>query len=205
MQPKQNYKSTAEEKLISLTKRREQLILMKNQEISRLETEQDNYIKKSINQHLAYLEGNIKSANAHIEVLCKDDKEIKDKMDRLMSIPAVGTVLATSVICQAPELGNIAFTKLTSLIGLAPFARDSGKFKGRRSIFAGRCYLRKILYMAAVASLRHNPKLKSFYNHLIANHKPPKVALVAVMRKLLAYMHAIIKNDSSWDVNFSIS
>ena len=59
--------------------------------------------------------------------------------------------------------------------------------------------------MAAVASLRHNPKLKSFYNHLIANHKPPKVALVAVMRKLLAYMHTIIKNDSSWDVNFSIS
>lgn len=89
-----------------------------------------------------------------------------------MSIPAVGTVLATSVICQAPELGNIAFTKLTSLIGLAPFARDSGNFKGRRSIFAGRVHLRKVLYMAAVASLRHNPKLQSFYDHLIANHKP---------------------------------
>ena len=72
---------------------------MKNQEISRLETEQDNYIKKSIKQHLAYLEENIKSVNAYIEVLCKDDKEIKDKMDRLMSISAVSTVLATSVIC----------------------------------------------------------------------------------------------------------
>ena len=205
LQPKQNYKSTAEEKLVSLTKRREQLILMKNQEICRLETEQDNYTKKSINQHISYLEEKIKSVNAHIKVLCKDDKEIKDKMDRLISIPVVGTVLATSVICQAPELGNIAFTKLTSLIGLAPFARDSGKFKGRRSIFAGRGHLRKVLYMAAVASLRHNPKLKSFYDHLIVNHKPPKVAFVAVMRKLLAFMHAVIKNNSFWDDNFTIA
>ena len=117
----------------------------------------------------------------------------------------MGTALATSVICQASELGNIAFTKLTSLIGLAPFARDSGKFKGRRSIFAGRGHLRKVLYMAAVAPLRHNPKLKSFYDHLIVNHKPPKVALVAVMRKLLAFMHTAIKNNSFWDDNFTIA
>ena len=87
---------------------------------------------------------------------------------------------------------------------MAPFARDSGKFKGKRPIFAGRCYLRKILYMATVASLRHNPKLKSFYNHLIANHKPPKAALVPVIRKLLAFMHAVIKNNSFWDDSFTI-
>jgi transposase len=98
-----------------------------------------------------------------------------------------------------PELGNIEFSKLTSLIGLAPFARSSGQYNGKRSIFAGRSNLRKVLYMAAVASLRCNHKLKAFYDRLINNHKPPKVALVAVMRKLLCYMHTLLKNNSFWD------
>ena len=83
-------------------------------------------------------------------------------------------------------------------VGLAPFARDSGQYRGKRSIFAGRSNLRKVLYMAAVASLRCNHKLKSYYDRLIANHKLPKVALVAVMRKLLAFMHALFKNNTVW-------
>jgi transposase len=83
-------------------------------------------------------------------------------------------------------------------VGLAPYARESCSYKGRRVIFAGRGKLRKVLYMAAVASLRCNNKLKAFYDRLINNHKPPKVALVAVMRKLLWFMHAVSKNQSFW-------
>ena len=89
--------------------------------------------------------------------------------------------------------------KIVSLIGLAPFARDSGCYQGKRSIFAGRAMIRKILYMAAVASLRVNQPLQMFYRKLIANHKPPKVALVAVMRKLLLFMQALIKNNTLWN------
>lgn len=97
-----------------------------------------------------------------------------------------------------PELGKIDFQKLTALVGLAPYSRDSGQYRGKRSIFAGRGGFRKVLYMAAVASLRCNPKLKAFYDRLIQNHKPPKVALVALMRKLLAFMHALFKHNSFW-------
>ncbi|WP_341753769.1 transposase [Candidatus Tisiphia endosymbiont of Dioctria rufipes] len=74
-------------------------------------------------------------------------------------------------------------------------------YKGRRSIFAGRGNLRRVLYMAAAAALRCNKHLRNFYDHLIAKHKPAKVALVAVMRKLLAFMHSIVKNNSSWNEN----
>ena len=88
---------------------------------------------------------------------------------------------------------------------MAPFARESGNYKGKRSIFAGKGKLRKVLYMAAVASLRCNPKLKNFYDHLIANHNPPKVALVAVMRKLLGFMNAILKNNFFWNDNYFIT
>ncbi|WP_342260435.1 transposase [Candidatus Tisiphia endosymbiont of Metellina segmentata] len=105
------------------------------------------------------------------------------------------------VICEALELGNITFRNLTALVALAPFARESGSYKGRRSIFAGRGNLRRVLYMAAVAALRCNKRLRNFYDHLIAKHKPAKVALVAVMRKLLAFMHSIVKNNSSCNEN----
>ncbi|WP_341755047.1 transposase [Candidatus Tisiphia endosymbiont of Ptychoptera albimana] len=112
-----------------------------------------------------------------------------------------GITLASTVICEALELGNITFRQLTSLVGFAPFARKSGSYKGRRSIFAGRGNLRRVLYMPAVAALRCNKRLRNFYDHLIAKHKPEKVALVAVMRKLLAFMHFIVKNNSSCNEN----
>ena len=87
------------------------------------------------------------------------NKEIRDKIDRLTSIPAVGITLSSNVICEAPELGQINFRSLTSLIGLAPFARESGSYKCKRAIFAGRVNLRKFLYIAAFASLRCNKRL----------------------------------------------
>lgn len=130
--------------------------------------------------------------------MCDHTPDLKSNIDRLTSIPGVGLTLALKTICEVPELGKIDFAKLTSLMGLAPYSRDSGDYKGKRSIFAGRGSFRKVLYRAAVASLRCNIKLIAFYNRLIQNHKPPKAALVAVMRKLLAFMHAVTKNNSSW-------
>lgn len=193
-----NYNSHSQQKLVSLIKRRNQLMVMENQEYSRLETESDDTITESIEAHIRYLQQETKLIHQQVTAFCKEDKEIYDKISKLTSIPGVGNILAIATICHAPELGHIPINKLTSLIGLAPFARESGSYKGRRSIFGGRAYLRKILYMASVASLRVNKTLKDFYDRLIANHKPAKLALVAVMRKLLAIMHSIIKNDSHW-------
>jgi transposase len=168
IQPQVNFKSQSQEQLTSLIKRRDQLMVMENQEHCRLETEKDNVAIISIRGHINYLQQEIKVIEQRINDLCKQDIEIQSKITQLTSIPGVGKTLAITAICYAPELGNIPISKLTSLIGIAPFARESGSYKGRRSIFGGRAYLRKILYMASVASLRVNKKLKAFYDRLIA-------------------------------------
>ena len=126
-------------------------------------------------------------------------------MKILTSILGVGTTLATTIIAELPELEHTDSRKIISLIGIAPFAKNSGGYKGKRSIFAGRPMIRKILYMTAVASLRVNKPLQLFYRRLIANHKPPKVALVAIMRKLVLVMQALIKNNSLWNHNYVLS
>lgn len=200
-----DYSTDSQQKLHNLIKRREQLILCKNQELARLDKEISLEVEQSLNQHLSFLDRQIGKIEDSIETVSNDVPEIKNKIDRLTSIPGVGITLATTVVCEAPELGSIEFNQLTALIGLAPYARSSGQYNGKRSIFAGRRNLRRVLYMAAVASLRCNKKLKTFYERLISNHKPPKVALVAVMRKLLGFMHALVKNNAFWDFNHDLA
>ncbi len=198
-----DYDSENQQKLHSLIKRREQLILFRNQEIARLDKEIGLDVEQSLNQHLSFLNQQITNIEGLINDFCNNDIEIKNKVERLTSIPGVGITLATAIVCEAPELGSIEFSQLTSLIGLAPYARSSGQYNGKRRIFAGRGGLRRVLYMASVASLRCNKKLKTFYDRLISNHKPAKVALVAVMRKLLAFMNALVRNNSFWSDNLS--
>jgi transposase len=199
---KRDYNTASRQHLHALIQRREQLIVIKNQESNRLEVAYDQFIITAIKKHITYLDKQLELTEIAIKELCRNDLELRDKLKALTSIPGVGMVLATKAITTVPELGQIDSNKLTALTGLAPYARDSGCYKGKRSIFAGKSNLRKVLYMAAVASLRCNQKLKSFYDRLIANHKPPKVALVAVMRKLLSFMNAILKNNSSWNNNY---
>ena len=196
-----DYSTDSQQELHNLVKRREQLILCRNQELARLDKEISLEVERSLNQHLSFLDQQIEQIESSIETLSNDAPEIKNKIDRLTSIPGVGITLATTVVCEAPELGSIEFNQLTALIGLAPYARSSGQYDGKRNIFAGRGNLRRVLYMAAVASLRCNKKLQAFYEGLIGNHKPPKVALVAVMRKLLGFMHALVKNNTFWVSN----
>ena len=180
-------------------------MIFKNQESNRLETVCNQLIIDLLKKHITYLDEQLDLIETAIKELYSKDQELQDKLKALTSIPGVGIVLATKAIIEVPELGQIEPNKLPSLAGLAPYARDSGNYKGKRSIFAGKSGLRKVLYMAAVASLRCNIKLKSFYDRLIANHKPPKVALVAVMRKLLSFMNAILKNNAFWNVNYDLS
>lgn len=199
-----DYSTDSQQRLHNLIKRREQLILCRNQELARLDKEITLDVEQSLEQHLSFLDQQVEKIEGSIKILSNDVPEIKSRIDLLTSIPGVGITLATTIVCEAPELGLIEFNKLTALIGLAPYARSSGQYNGKRSIFAGRGNLRRVLYMAAVASLRCNKKLKAFYYRLISNHKPPKVALVAVMRKLLGFMHALVKNNSLWDLKHDL-
>ena len=119
--------------------------------------------------------------------------EIDEAVNILTSTKGVGDNSALSLLAAMPELGKLTNNQASSLAGLAPFNRDSGKYRGRRMIYGGRKDIRQALYMAALVASRFNPILKEFYQRLLANGKPKKLALIAVMRKLLSYLNLLMK------------
>jgi transposase len=126
--------------------------------------------------------------------LIGESQLLKGKSARLRQLKGVGPVLAGTLIAYLPELGIVSDKTITSLVGLAPHPRDSGNRNGKRTIRAGRANVRKVLYMAAVSASRSNPILKAFYDRLIAKGKPAKVALTAVMRKMLTILNKLLNN-----------
>jgi transposase len=110
----------------------------------------------------------------------------------------VGPVLARTLLAELPELGTLDHRRLSALVGVAPFNRDSGTFKGKREVWGGRAPVRAALYMGALVAVRHNPILKEFYEKLLSAGKPKKVALVACMRKLLSILNAVMRDRAPW-------
>ncbi len=119
--------------------------------------------------------------------------DLRAKVARLIAVQGVGTLTASALLAALPELGTLSKNEVTALAGLAPFNRDSGAYRGTRSIRGGRSEVRRALYMAAFSASRRNPILKAVYQRLRANGKAHKVALTAVMRKLLVHLNAILK------------
>ena len=113
-------------------------------------------------------------------------------------MPGVGDATARTLIADLPELGSLDRRKIAALVGVAPFNRDSGLMRGRRTVWGGRAHVRAALYMAALVASRHNPILKRFYDRLVELGKPKKVALTAVMRKLLTILNAIVRDQTPW-------
>src|SRR5919112_4831983 len=120
------------------------------------------------------------------------------KAELLNSVPAVGPVLISSIVAELAELGTLNRKQIAALVGVAPFNNDSGQSRGRRRIWGGRAHLRSLLYMSVVAGIRFNATIRQFYKHLTGSGKPPKVALVACMRKLLVILNAMLKSQQPW-------
>ena len=183
------------ENLRMLYDRRQHLVHSQVQESNRLET-----ALPAMRQHLDASLKFIAQQLLEIEVLIKNliasNEEIGKKVDRLKSVKGVGDQTARALIVHMPELGDLTDKESAALGGVAPYNKDSGKHSGYRSIRGGRYHVRNVLYMAAVAASRSNPILKTFYHRLIANGKKPKVALVAVMRKLIILLNKLIKNPN---------
>ena len=125
------------------------------------------------------------------------------KEDLLRGVPGVGRVLATTLLAELPELGQLNRREVAALVGLAPLCRDSGAFRGQRSVWGGRANIRAVLYMGALSAVRANPPLRCFYEQLLARGKPKKVALVACMRKLLVTCNAIVRAGVAWDGDYA--
>ena len=127
------------------------------------------------------------------------DPDLRARSGWLRSVPGIGPVAAATLLAEVPELGRCTRQQVAALVGVAPFNRDSGAWRGRRRVWGGRGQVRAVLYMATVAAIRANPRLRACYQRLHAAGKPPKVALTACMRKLLVICNALCQHETMWD------
>jgi transposase len=182
-----------------LVARRRQLIDLRTQESNRWDLTTAKTARKSIQAVLNTLEAQIRDVEAAIEELVEADDDWRQKTQLVKSVPGLGTVTASTLVADVPELGKLNRQQISALIGLAPFNRDSGKHQGKRSISGGRKTVRSVLYMAALAAKRCNPVIKAFADRLAQHGKPFKVVLTACMRKLLVIVNAIVKSGQAWN------
>lgn len=179
-------------RLQELVARREVLVDARKNEANRLDPLPSTEVQRSIRRVMSALTREIEKTEALLEQLIEEDTQIKEACEKLQQVPAIGPITAQTLLATVPELGRLTDKQITALVGLAPFNQDSGHGKGYRCIRGGRARARKALYMAAVVATAHNPILKTFYKKLKANGKPSKVALVAVMRKLVVLANRIM-------------
>ncbi len=180
-----------------LLARRRQLVEMRVQEKLRLQRA-SSVQRVSLREHIEWLDERIDRLGVELTHTLRTSPAWHDKDDLLKAIPGVGSLTRATMFGLLPELGTLSRRQIAALVGVAPFNRDSGKHQGQRVIWGGRAQVRRTLYMAAVAAMRCNPVIRTFYLHLRAQGKPAKVALTACMRKLLIIMNAMLKNQSMW-------
>jgi transposase len=183
--------------LSALLGRRRQLIEMHTAETNRLAAAEP-VVQREIRAHIRSLEKRIAALDRQAEAAMKASPLWQEKDALLQSVPGVGPTLSRTLMAELPELGSLDRRTIAALVGVAPFNRDSGKFRGRRSVWGGRANIRSVLYMATFSATRYNPVIQAFYKRLIATGKAFKVALVACMRKLLVILNAMVKNGRHW-------
>ena len=185
--------------LAAATARRRPLVEMLTQERNRLSAPTtDSWARALIGRHIEWLEEQLAAVEAEQQHIVMESP-IYDRQARLLrSVPGVGPVLATVLIAELPELGRCTGKQLAALVGVAPFNRDSGRWRGQRAIWGGRAHVRSALYMPTLSAVRANPETRSRYRRLRSAGKPHKVALVACMRSLLVTLNAIVRDQKPW-------
>lgn len=184
--------------LDQLVTRRRQLIGTRTAEKNRQGQAVSRVVYKSIQRVLDAINKDIKAIDREIEKLVQSDDDWKNRAKLLGTMPGIGDVTSATLIAELPELGDLNRQQISSLVGLAPFNRDSGAMRGKRSIFGGRQTVRSALYMAALSARRHNPAIAAFSQRLREQGKPPKVIITACMRKILVTLNTMVKTNSPW-------
>lgn len=183
--------------LAELLARRRQLLQMRVGEQHRLPTA-SGAVRKSIQQHIAYLDRQLGKIEADLTAAVKASPAWRERDELLQSAPGVGPQVSRTLLAGLPELGTLSGRQLAALCGLAPFNRDSGRRSGPRAIRGGRAHVRAALYQAALVAMRFNPPLRGVYQGLLARGKAKKVALIAVARRLLVILNALVRNRTPW-------
>ena len=190
--------SAASQELHALVTRRRQLLTARVAEQQRRPLAAP-VVRADIDANLAGLAQRLAALDAQIAAALQADAALRARAAWLQSIPGIGPTASATLLAELPELGSLSRRQVAALVGVAPFNRDSGTWRGRRSIWGGRASVRAVLYMATVAATRANPVIRAFYRRLVAAGKPSKVALTACMRKLLVFCNALCQHQSLWD------
>ena len=156
-------------------------------------------IKQSLKKHIAYLERELATTDADLTQLVQASPVWRERDDLLRSVPGVGPVVARTLLAELPELGQLDRRAIAKLVGIAPMSRDSGRWRGRRTIQGGRTTVRTALFMAALVAARRNPVIAVFYRRLVAAGKPKKLALIACARKLLTILNQMLRTGTHWN------
>jgi len=189
---------TAEQRtLAALVTRRTQLLTLRQAERKR-QPLADAAVADSLAASVAFFTAQLATLTTQIHACIAAAATLRAQAALLQSVPGVGPVVAATLLGALPELATLGPKPLAALVGVAPFNRDSGTHRGRRQVWGGRAPVRQALSMAALVASRHNPVLRTFYQRLVAAGKPKKVALVAVMRKLLTILRAIVQQGRAW-------
>jgi len=183
--------------LDALLTRRQQVLEMIQRERNRLDLAVGP-VRTDIRETIAFLVKRLKHIDRDLDDQLRQNPVWREKEKLLKAIPGVGRQMLLSVLATLPELGQIPPKKLTALVGVAPYNCDSGTLRGRRHCWGGRAQTRRVLYMAALSATRCNPQIRPFYQRLLANGKPKKVALTACMHKLLLIMNAMVRDNTAW-------
>jgi transposase len=198
VQPAANSRQTPlEEQLAAFVERRRQLLVEVVAEKNRLST-CPACVREGIEEHIAWIEARVDELEAKIQSCILQKPEWQERAEIIDSVPGVGSVTASTLVAELPELGQLSHKEIAALAGVAPFNKDSGPKKGKRRIIGGRSGVRRTLFMAALSATRHNPIIRAFYESLLNRGKEKKVALVACMRKLLVFINAMVKKGESW-------
>ena len=196
--PVETVQEAASEDVRALLGRRQQLLDQRTQEQNRLEKGLQGRVKQSCQRHLAWLDKELKQLEEEYQQAIQAKLELAERAALYQSVRGVGVLTAATLLAYVPELGQGSGKALTALVGLVPWAQDSGTHRGYRAIRGGRGLVRRALYMAALSVIRTDTDLGRWYQGLRRRGKPGKVALVAVMRKLLLRLHAIAHRGTPW-------
>jgi len=179
--------------------RRRQVVEMITAETNRLEHATAAAVRRSINAVLKLLRRQLQQIEDDLDQTIRHSAVWQEKADLLRNVPGIGAQTSRTLVVQLPELGQCSRQQIAALVGVAPMNRDSGTFRGRRTIRGGRAEVRACLYMATLAATRCNAKIRTHYQHLLAAGKPKKLALTASMRKLLTILNAILRDRKPWN------
>lgn len=187
-----------QQELAALMSRRRQLVEMLVMEKNRLAMTFSPRVRRSLQTNLQSLKEQLQELEQDLDNFIRQSPLWLEKDQLLQSVPGVGPLTSQSLLAWVPELGTLNRKKIAALVGLAPFNRDSGQMRGKRTVWGGRARVRPPLYMATLAACRVNPAIRAFYLRLLAVGKSKKLALTACMRKLLTILNAIIKQQQPW-------